>query len=174
MRRLPISFYSVLVFTIAALSLHPFANASERHPRKYKSPPPMAHVEVTVLKGSTGRPLHNAAVVFHPLKGTKDEGNMELKTNEEGKAILDVIPIGTNVLVQVIVPGYRTFGQEYDIASDKKLITIKLLPPEGQYSVYSKNASNPDAQNNAPQTQMGHAAPTDSPLLAPAEKKKKH
>ncbi len=172
MRSFSISFSAGLAFVFATLSLLPFANATERHPRKYKSPPLTAHVEVTVLKASTGKPLRNAAVVFHPLKGTKDEGNMELKTNEEGKAILDVIPIGTDVLVQVIVPGFRTFGQEYEIATDKKLITIKLLPPEEQYSVYSKNNANSDVQNNAPQAQMGHAAPADSPLLAPADKKK--
>ncbi|HET9088249.1 MAG TPA: hypothetical protein VFN53_12065 [Acidobacteriaceae bacterium] len=150
------------------------AHASERHPRKYKAPPPTAHVEVTVLKASNGKPLYNAAVIFHPMKQDKDEGNMELKTNEEGKAVLDMLPIGSEVLVQVIKPGYRTFGQEYSVPSDKKAITIKLLPPDQQYSVYKQKASNSDGQNNAPQPQMGHAAPTDSPLLAPAQKKKSH
>jgi hypothetical protein len=51
---------------------------------------------------------------------------------------------------------------------------VKLLPPDQQYSVYSKFNPNTDVRTNTPQTQMGHAAPTDSPLLAPAPKTKNH
>ena len=36
-------------------------------------------------------PIANAAVVFHSVKDDKDEGNLEVKTNEEGKAIIDII-----------------------------------------------------------------------------------
>lgn len=147
---------------------------AQRHPRKYKAPPPTAHIEVTVLKAANDKPLQNAAVVFHALAGEKNEGNIEIKTNEEGKATLDVIPIGSKVLLQVIVPGFRTYGQEYDIPGNQKSITVKMLPPAAEYSLYKqKNGQNTNAQNNTPQTQMGHAAPADSPLLAPAEKKKK-
>ena len=77
MRRL--SQMNVLVWVMlaaAALSASRLAQASHRHPRKYKSPPAMAHVEVTVLKASTGKPLYNAAVVFHPIKQDKDEGDL--------------------------------------------------------------------------------------------------
>lgn len=126
-----------------------------------------------MLRASNGKPLYNAAVVFHPLKEDKDEGNMELKTNEEGKAVLDMLPIGSDVLVQVIMPGFRTFGQQYSVPTDKKSITIKLLPPNRQYSLYSQKSPTSDAHNNTPQPQMGHAAPADSPLLAPAPDKKK-
>lgn len=150
------------------------AQGSDRHPRKYKAPPPTAHVEVTVLKASTGKPLPNAAVVFHPMKQDKDQGNMELKTNEDGKAVLDMLPIGSDVLVQVIMPGYKTFGQQYSVPTDKRSITIKLLRPGQQYSLYKSKPSNDSPQNNTPQTQMGHAAPADSPLLAPAPEKKSH
>ncbi|MHB8301983.1 MAG: hypothetical protein ACYDC6_03960 [Acidobacteriaceae bacterium] len=178
MRRLPLSPYFFfiigLAFCLALFSLNTPGAMAQRHRRKYKPPPPTAHIEVTVLQSSSGKPLQNAAVVFHTLQGDKNEGNMELKTNKEGEATIDVIPIGSKVLVQVIVPGYRTFGQEYDVPGDKKAITIKMLPPNGPYSIYSKNSSGDGpSQNNAPQTQMGHASPTDSPLLAPAQKKKK-
>ena len=63
---------------------------------------------------------------------------MELKTNEEGKATLNIVPLGSEVLVQVIVPGYRTFGQKYDVPTSEKSITIKMLPPNQQYSIYEK------------------------------------
>ena len=171
MRRLPISLIAVLALLAAALCVSPFAHASNRRMRKYKAPPPMAQVTVTVLRAEDGKPLQNVAVVFHPREGTKDDGNMELKTNESGDATLTIIPVGSKVLVQVIAPGYRTFGGEYDVPGNKKSITIKMLPPDKQYSVYAKYNPNSDVQTNTPQTQMGHAAPADSPLLAPAPKK---
>jgi hypothetical protein len=132
----------------------------------------MATVTVKVLRASDGKPLKNAAVVFHPALGDTQEGNMELKTNDDGVAKITIIPQGSQVLVQVLMDGYRTFGEKYDVPGSEKSITIKLLPPDQQYSIYTKNNPNTDAQNNAPKTQMGHAEPVDSPLLDPAPKKK--
>lgn len=132
----------------------------------------MAKLSVTVLRAADGKPLKNAAVVFHPAMGKTVEGNMELKTNDQGVATLSIVPQGSQVLVQVIMPGYRTFGQTYDVPGSEKSITIKLLPPDQQYSLYTKFNPNADIQDNTPHTQMGHAAPADSPLLQPAPKKK--
>lgn len=167
MRRLLFSFIAGLLLFSAGVSAH----AEKRRMRKYKAPPPMAQVVVTVLRNADGRPLQNAAVVFHPQQPDgKDQGNMELKTNEEGKATLNIIPVGSKLLVQVIVPGYRTFGAEYQVPTDKKAITVRMRPPEEQYSIYESNNGKSPLDNNTPQTQMGHASPADSPLLAPPPK----
>lgn len=131
----------------------------------------MAHVTVTVLKASTGEPVKNAAVVFHTQQDGENDGNMELKTDEDGVASLSIIPVGSELLVQVIARGFRTFGQVYQVPTNKKTITIKLLPPDQQYSTYKKLNRDVDSQTNTPETQMGHAAPADSPLLAPPPKK---
>ena len=104
--------------------------------RKYKAPPDTSHVEVTVLKDTNGKPVLNAAVVFHPVKDGKDEGNLEVKTNDEGKAIIDVIPTGSTVGVQVIADGFATFANEYVVAEANREITIKLLRPRAQVSTY--------------------------------------
>jgi hypothetical protein len=169
MRRLWIAFLAVLV---AGAGFAP-QGLGQRHMRKYKAPPPMAQVTVTVVHGKDNIPLQNAAVVFHPKAADgKDDGNMELKTNEQGQTTLGIIPVGSKLLLQVIAPGYRTFGAEYDVPTDKKAITVKLLPPNQQYSIYAKNPANSDVRTNVPQTQMGHAAPTDSPLLVQPDKKK--
>jgi len=160
----------VMMVLAAALLAAPSSHA-DRH-RKYKPPPPMSKVTVTVLRAADGKPLKNAAVVFHPALGDTQEGNMELKTNDQGVATLSIVPTGSQVLVQVIMNGYRTFGQKYDVPGAEKSITIKLLPPNQQYSVYTKNNPNADVQDNTPKTQMGHAEPTDSPLLEPAPPKK--
>ncbi len=175
MRRSSTLFTAVLTVLLIANLGGTSAAQRQRHMRKYKAPPPMAQVTVLVVHGEDSKPLQNAAVVFHPQTADgENDGNMELKTNEQGRATLSIIPVGSKVLVQVIAPGYRTFGAEYDVPSDKRSITVKLLPPDQQYSVYTKPNPNVDVQTNTPQTQMGHAAPTDSPLLAPAQKKKKH
>lgn len=161
---------AVAILLAAALLAVPSSHAS-RH-RKYKPPPPMAKMTVTVLRAADGKPLKNAAVVFHPALGDTTEGNMELKTNDEGVATLSIIPQGSQVLVQVIVPGYRTFGRKYDVPGSEKSITVKMLPPNQQYSIYKETNPNADMQNNTPKTQMGHAEPADSPLLEPAAPKK--
>jgi hypothetical protein len=111
--------------------------------RKYTPPPPTARITVTVIKETNGKPVENAAVVFHPMKGNKDEGNLELKTNEEGKAIIDVIPIGDTVRLQVIANGFQTFGDDYPITTDTKTIEVKLKRPARQYSIYEKH---PDSE----------------------------
>ena len=160
---------------VAGLAMPACSWGRTRHLRKYKPPPPMAAVTVTVVRREDGKPLRNAAVVFHPqTKDGGNEGNMELKTNDSGKATLTIVPIGSKVLVQVIAQGYRTFGQEYTVPGAKKSITIQLRRPQEQYSAYVKGPQSADSQTNTPKTQMGQAAPTDSPLLAPAPKKGWH
>jgi 5-hydroxyisourate hydrolase-like protein (transthyretin family) len=109
--------------------------------RKYKPPPPTCKITVTVLKASNGKPLENASVVFHPLKNGKDEGNMELKTNEDGKVTIDVIPVGDGLRLQVLATGYQTYGNDYELPADTKDIEVKLSRPQRQYSIYE---SHPD------------------------------
>jgi hypothetical protein len=107
--------------------------------RKYKAPPQTARIEVTILKDANGKPIENAAVVFHPMEGEKDKGNMELKTNEDGKTIIDVLPIGDTVRLQVIAHGYQTFGEDYKVMKPEMAIEIRLLRPGAQYSIYRKD-----------------------------------
>src|SRR5882757_7583384 len=71
-----------------------------RRGRKYTPPPTTCKLTITVVRSVGGKPLENAAVIFHPLKDGKDDGNMEMKTNQEGKAVLDVIPVGDTVRLQ--------------------------------------------------------------------------
>ena len=87
-----------------------------KHGRKYKAPPDTSHVEVIVTRHSNGKPIVNAAVVFNPSKDGKDEGNLEVKTDPEGKAIIDVIPTGSTVRIQIIAHGYATYAEDYVIA----------------------------------------------------------
>jgi hypothetical protein len=148
--------------TLSALALLAvsslFAHAQDdSRGRKYKAPPPTAKVSVAVVKDSNGKPIENAAVVFH-LTGEEGKGNMEMKTNEEGKAIIEVIPIGDSVRLQVVAPGFQTYGEDYKIDTDSKDITVRLRRPGQQYSTYAGAApgstsaaqTNPQKQNSTP------------------------
>jgi hypothetical protein len=121
---------------LLVLSLHA---QQDRRGRKYTPPPPTCKITVTVVKASTGKPIESAAVVFHPIKDNKDEGGLELKTNEEGKAVIDVIPVGDTLRLQIVKSGFQTFGNDYEIDKDSKEIVVKLLPPGHQYSIYEKH-----------------------------------
>ncbi|MGH9563272.1 MAG: hypothetical protein ACRD3S_17595, partial [Terracidiphilus sp.] len=57
---------------LSTLAVHSQDDTS--HARKYKAPPPAAHIEVTVLKDFNGKPIENAHVIFHPTQGDRDTG----------------------------------------------------------------------------------------------------
>ena len=123
--------------------------------RKYKPPPPTCKITVTVLKSSNGKPLENASVVFHPLENGKDKGNMELKTNEDGKTVIDVLPTGSKVTLQVIAKGFQTYGRDYTIDKSQMSIEVKMKRPGQQYSIYedhsqeANSGQNPDADKDS-------------------------
>jgi hypothetical protein len=142
----------------------------QKRGRKYKSPPPTANIRVTVLKDVNGKPIENAAVIFHPMVGEKDEGNMELKTNEDGKLLIDVMPIGDTVRLQVIAPGFQTYGEDYKIDQPEMAIEIRMKRPGEQYSIYKMHGTgpvggkSPDAAPDKPAApQSAPASPSQSP-----------
>jgi hypothetical protein len=104
--------------------------------RKMKVPPPSSRIEVTVLRDIDGKPIEHAAVIFHPLRGERDHGVMELKTNEDGRAIVDVIPIGDTVRLQIIAKGYQTYGGDFKVDKNEISKEIRLRRPGQQYSIY--------------------------------------
>ncbi|MGA2673722.1 MAG: carboxypeptidase-like regulatory domain-containing protein [Terracidiphilus sp.] len=128
----------VAAFGLIVSSLSAQQETSKRG-RKYKAPPPTARIEVTVLRDVNGKPIENAAVVFHAMVGEKDTGNMELKTNEDGKTIIDVMPIGDTVRLQVIAKGFQTFGDDYKIDKAELAIEIRMKRPGEQYSIYKSH-----------------------------------
>ncbi len=95
-----------------------------------------ADVKFEVLKADNGKPVRNAAVVLHPVgkDGNQSRKGSELKTDAEGKSRL-AVPYG-KVRVQVIAPGFQTFGEDYILDQPDKVIVIKLNRPKDQYSIY--------------------------------------
>jgi hypothetical protein len=115
----------------------------EKHGRKYKAPPETSHIEVTVLKDFNKKPIDGAHVILHPVKDGRDEGNLEIKTHQDGKAIIDVIPTGSKVTIQVFAEGFATFAQDYQINEASRQIVIAVVRPRAQVSTYVDNQGKP-------------------------------
>jgi hypothetical protein len=115
----------------------------EVHGRKYKAPPETSHIEVTVIKGFNKKPIVNAAVIFHPIKDGEDSGTLEIKSDPDGKAVIDVIPIGTQVRIQVLANGFATFAEDYTINEATREILVTMIRPQAQISTYVDNSGKP-------------------------------
>ncbi len=133
----------VIALSISCLAAS--ARDSSWRYRKYKAPPPTANITVTVLRNDSGTPIANAAVIFHPLKNGKDQGGMETKSGQDGKATITVIPIGDTVLVQIIADGYQTYGSVYKIDKAKMAMKIRLKLPQPEYSAYKDHTATADS-----------------------------
>jgi hypothetical protein len=115
---------------------------------------PMSELRFVVVKDYNGKPIRNAAVVLHPVKrnGKQSLGGLELKTDNDGKTNIDGIPYGP-LRVQVLAPGFQTFGEDYQINKPELEITVKLKRPAGQYSSYGDTKKADDKTPPAPKPQ---------------------
>ncbi|WP_260705336.1 Ig-like domain-containing protein [Edaphobacter flagellatus] len=130
----------VLVPALFASSALLAQDSPVKRGRKYKPPPETSKITVQVTKKFNGKPIMNAAVIFYPYdKNDREYGNMEVKTDPEGKATVDVIPTGSKVRVQVIANGFATFAQDYQVEEPTREIAIAMIRPQEQVSSYSDN-----------------------------------
>ena len=102
-----------------------------------KKPEPYSELRFTVVKSDNGKPVRNAAVVLHPIDsmGKQAKGGLELKTDAEGHATSPGMPYG-KLRVQVIAPGFQTFGEDYEIKQPQQEFTIRMKPPADQVTIY--------------------------------------
>jgi hypothetical protein len=105
---------------------------------------PSSAIKFVVLKDDNGKPVRNASVILHPVRGDgkQDKGGFQLKTDAEGKTETDGIPYGL-LRVQVIAPGFQTFGDDYTINQPEQSVTIRLKRPQDQYTIYDKPGNSP-------------------------------
>ena len=118
---------------------------------------PTATLSFVILKDESGKPVRNAAVVLHPvnMKGKQGRGGFELKTDNDGKTHFEGVPYG-KLRVQVLAPGFQTFGEDYEIGEPEKEITVRLKRPQKQYSIYDEH---PEQKKDAPSPQKDSTPP---------------
>lgn len=129
---------AAILVTVSAASAQ-----QDEHGRKWKPLTPLSHIVVTVLKGFDGKPMPSVAVVFHSTKNGRDNGNLEVKTDPEGKATIDLIEVGSDVDVQVIAKGFSTYAGEIGSVGANNYLTVKMVRPREQVSVYRDSAEKP-------------------------------
>jgi hypothetical protein len=112
---------------------------------------PTSLLNFVVIKDDSGKPVRNASVIMHPVTshGKQGHGGMELKTDADGKSSFDGIPYGP-LRVQVLAPGFQTYGEDFDINKPKMEFTIKMKRPQNQYSIYEDHSKDPSPPKTDP------------------------
>lgn len=112
------------------------AQAAPKDKKDQKEQPPTVKLRIQVSTNK-GKPIGEASVyvrfnesggVFHHEKLAE----LNLKTNQDGSVKVPEIPQG-QIMIQVIAPGWHTFGKWYDIEQDEELVKITLEPPPHLY-----------------------------------------
>jgi lipoprotein-anchoring transpeptidase ErfK/SrfK len=124
----------------------PAHGQNDEHWRKTKKLAPAGRITVTVEKAANGKPISNAAVIFRASKNGKDEGSLEVKTNPDGEAKIDIIEIGSHVTVQIIADGFSTGATEFDLPGEEKNVLVKMEKPRAQVSAYQDNDGKPSSR----------------------------
>jgi hypothetical protein len=132
-----------LIWAIALVAALALTSSAKDRDKKNKDEDigPVATLNFVVLKDNNGKPVRNASVVMHIVndKGKQEKGDLELKTDLEGKASYEGVPYG-KLRVQVLAAGFQTFGADYDVGQPTLDISIKLKRPVGQYSIYGNHS----------------------------------
>lgn len=129
-----------ITISIACLASPLAARQAQDSPaqKKEQAPPPgvIRRLTIEVTGGDANKPVENASVYLKTveeravLKDKKTELNV--KTNQRGIAHIPEAPLG-RVLIQIVVPGWKTYGKWYDITDPEQVIKIHLDRPPQWY-----------------------------------------
>ena len=102
---------------------------------------PMTKLTV-VVKTQSGKPIDRASVVVRFVEGRsviklgkEIRTTFELRTNQEGEALVPSIPQG-KIRVQIIAKGFQTFGEIFEVNEEEKKLDVTLNPPQQQYTAH--------------------------------------
>jgi Carboxypeptidase regulatory-like domain len=123
---------------------------------KQSGPVQSSNVHFTVLKDDNNKPVRNASIVLHPVgkNGKQSKGGFEIKTDNDGKVVYEGLPYGL-LRVQVLAPGFQTYGEDFQINKPEMDVAIRLKRPTDQLSVYGDGKEPPKT------------APTTAPPATP-------
>ena len=101
-----------------------------------KSDSDTVRLTIVVTAGEDKKPVDSASVYVRFVEGRKlrkdKKIEMNLKTNVEGVCHSPEIPQG-KILIQVIAPGWKTFGEYYEVNESERTIQIELAHPPKWY-----------------------------------------
>lgn len=111
--------FAALLFLTGA----PGAVAQNKAPDKNT---PTARLRIEVTGGDSNKPVADASVYVRLANDKKFE--LDLKTNQEGIARSPDIPQG-RVLIQIVAPGWKTYGEYHDVSESEPTIQVHLVKP---------------------------------------------
>jgi hypothetical protein len=85
-----------------------------------------SRLRIEVTGGDSSKPVADASVYLRFPEKKKDE--LDLKTNQEGVARSPEIRQG-KVLIQIVAPGWKTYGEYHDATEAEQTIQIHLVRP---------------------------------------------
>ncbi len=110
------------------------AQSGEKPAKEKESTTTKLRIEVSA--GDASDPVEGASVYVRfeeERKFAKDKKvEQNWKTNKEGIIKVPSVPRG-KVLIQVIAPGWKTFGQWYSLDQEEQTIKIRLQKPPRWY-----------------------------------------
>jgi hypothetical protein len=93
-------------------------------------------ITIQVTGGEDKTPVDSASVYVRFVEARKigkdKQIEMNLKTNLSGICHVPEIPAG-KVVIQVIAPGWKTFGENYDLDQAEQTVNISLTRPPKWY-----------------------------------------
>ena len=123
-----------IFITVFALCLALATLATAKDKKKEK---PTAQIDFVVVRENDAKPVRSASVIVHTVstEGHQGKDSYEMKTNGEGKVTMFGLDYG-KYRIQVLAPHYQTYGADMDVTEPQREMTIKLKPPQSQYSIY--------------------------------------
>jgi hypothetical protein len=118
----------LLVFFVAIASVPKATTALAGQADKPAKPDKHAttRLRIEVTGGDANKPVADASVYVRYPDDKKFE--LDLKTNQEGIARSPEIRQG-KLLIQIVAPGWKTYGEYHDISEAEPTIQIHLAKP---------------------------------------------
>ncbi|MCL6567098.1 MAG: hypothetical protein K6U09_11835 [Acidobacteriia bacterium] len=124
----------LLVFFL--LLLLPAAAQEKKEAEETPDEDARTDLRIEVVGGKKEVPVDNASVYLRFPRDSKSVRSklleLNLKTNAQGVTRYEIAPRG-KVLIQVIAPGWKTFGRWYTLEKEKETIRIQLEEPPRWY-----------------------------------------
>jgi len=116
----------LLAFLAVAAMAPALAAQSEKAPAASDKRHATSRLRIELTGGDENKPVADASVYLRFPKDKKVE--MDLKTNQEGIARSPEIPQG-KILIQIVAPGWKTYGEYHDATESEQTIQIHLVKP---------------------------------------------
>ena len=120
----PAALFLLLPLVCMSFAAPPLAAQSDKSAVPDKHATSRLRIEVT--GGDTNKPVADASVYLRFPEKRKEE--LDLKTNQEGVARSPEIRQG-KVLIQIVAPGWKTYGEYHDATEAEQIIHIHLARP---------------------------------------------